>query len=177
MVGFDIDMEFYVYINYLQDFVEFGVVSEFLVDDVVCCIFCVKYKLGLFEDLYWYCNEEWEEVFFYNEVYQEVVLDMVKKLIVLFKNEGNLFFLKKEGFKIILIGQFVNDKISFFGSWCIGFDDGIVVFVLEGFFVYEGNEVIFVEGLKFWANEFIFVIFVEVNIIDWIGMVEVIEAV
>lgn len=133
--------------------------------------------LGLFEDFYCYCDEEWEEEFFYNEAYQEIVLDMVKKLIVLFKNEGNLFFLKKEGLKIILIGQFVNDKISLFGSWCIGFDDGIVVFVLEGFFVYKGNVFIYVEGLKVWINEFIFVMFVEINIIDWMGMVEVIEVV
>lgn len=174
--GSDIDMESYAYINYLQDLVESGAVSESLVDDAVRRILRAKYKLGLFEDPYRYCNEEREEALLYNEAHQEAVLDMAKKSIVLLKNEGNLLPLKKEGLKITLIGQLANDKTSPLGSWRIGSDDGTAVSVLEGLSAYEGNEVTFAEGPKLWANEPTFVTPVEVNTTDRTGMAEAIEA-
>ncbi|WP_421949149.1 beta-glucosidase BglX [Phaeodactylibacter xiamenensis] len=174
--GSDIDMESYAYINHLQDLVESGAVSESLVDDAVRRILRAKYKLGLFEDPYRYCNEEREEELLYNEAHQEAVLDMAKKSIVLLKNEGNLLPLKKEGLKITLIGQLANDKTSPLGSWRIGSDDGTAVSVLEGLSAYEGNEVTFAEGPKLWANEPTFVTPVEVNTTDRTGMAEAIEA-
>ena len=174
--GSDIDMESYAYINHLQDLVESGAVSESLVDDAVRRILRAKYKLGLFEDPYRYCNEEREEALLYNEAHQEAVLDMAKKSIVLLKNEGNLLPLKKEGLKITLIGQLANDKTSPLGSWRIGSDDGTAVSVLEGLSAYEGNEVTFAEGPKLWANEPTFVTPVEVNTTDRTGMAEAIEA-
>ncbi len=174
--GSDIDMESYAYINHLQDLVESGAVSESLVDDAVRRILRAKYRLGLFEDPYRYCNEEREEELLYNEAHQEAVLDMAKKSIVLLKNEGNLLPLKKEGLKITLIGQLANDKTSPLGSWRIGSDDGTAVSVLEGLSAYEGNEVTFAEGPKLWANEPTFVTPVEVNTTDRTGMAEAIEA-
>ncbi len=174
--GSDIDMESYAYINHLQDLVESGAVSESLVDDAVRRILRAKYKLGLFEDPYRYCNEEREETLLYNEAHQEAALDMAKKSIVLLKNEGNLLPLKKEGLKITLIGQLANDKTSPLGSWRIGSDDGTAVSVLEGLSAYEGNEITFAEGPKLWSNEPTFVTPVEVNTTDRTGMAEAIEA-
>jgi beta-glucosidase len=70
----------------------------------------VKFELGLFDDPYKYCDENRELTTVGKPEFQEVVLDMAKKSIVLLKKrQGSL---KKKQDKIALIGALANDKTS-----------------------------------------------------------------
>jgi len=71
--------------------------NESLINDAVRLILRVKFELGLFDDPYKYCNEERESATIGNKQNNEAVLDMVRKSIVLLKNENHLLPLKKSG--------------------------------------------------------------------------------
>lgn len=144
--GSDMDMESDLYVTELAGLVREGKVDEALIDDAARRILTVKYELGLFDDPYKYCDEEREKEVIYNKKYQETVLDMARKSIVLLKNEGNLLPLKKEGQKIALIGALAEDKSSPLGSWRIASDDGTAISVMEGMQQYKGNTLTYAKG-------------------------------
>lgn len=136
--GSDMDMESYAYVAHLKDLVETGKVDIKLVDDAVKRILRVKFKLGLFDDPYRYCDAAREKELIYNPAHAVAALDVAKRSIVLLKNEyvkGSgrpLLPLVKNQQKIAVIGALADDKNSPLGSWRIGSDDNTAVSVLEG---------------------------------------------
>lgn len=95
IAGSDMDMESHHYVNELKGLVEDGKVNLAIIDDAVRRILRVKFELGLFDDPYLYVSEKREKETLYAKKFQETVLDMAKKSIVLLKNENNLLPLKK----------------------------------------------------------------------------------
>ncbi|RAR72937.1 beta-glucosidase BglX [Flavobacterium aciduliphilum] len=144
--GSDMDMESYSYVNNLASLVKEGKVKETTIDDAVKRILKVKFELGLFENPYKYCDEYREKTTLGKAEFQEAVLDIAKKSIVLLKNESNLLPLKRTGLKIALIGPLASDKTSPLGSWRIGADDNTAVSVLEGMQQYQGNQLQYAKG-------------------------------
>jgi beta-glucosidase len=59
--GVDMDMEGSAYYKHLSELVKEGKVKEKSIDDAVKRILIAKYKLGLFNDPYRYCNKEREK--------------------------------------------------------------------------------------------------------------------
>ncbi len=146
--GSDMDMESRLYVEHLTAVVKEGKVKEAVIDDAVRRILMVKYELGLFDDPYKYCDENREKTETGKPAFQEAVLDMAKKSVVLLKNEKNLLPLKKSGMKIALIGQLAADKDSPLGSWRALGAPNSAVSVLEGMKAYPGNSLEFSEGVK-----------------------------
>jgi len=144
--GSDMDMESYLYVEELANLIKEGKVDEALITDAARRILRVKFELGLFDDPYRYLDEQREKEVTGKTEFQEAVLDMAKKSIVLLKNENNLLPLKNSGQKIALIGALANDKTSPLGSWRVGADDGTAVSVLEGMKAYSGNKVSYSKG-------------------------------
>jgi beta-glucosidase len=144
--GSDVDMESYAYTDHLANLVREGKVKEETINDAVRRVLKVKFELGLFENPYKYCDETREKQIVGKKEFQDGVLDMAKKSIVLLKNENDLLPLKKSGQKIALIGSLANDKTSPLGSWRIGADDGTAVSVLEGLQKYDGNQLTYAKG-------------------------------
>lgn len=143
--GSDMDMESYAYVNHLAAAVQSGKVSMKVIDDAVARILRVKYKLGLFDDPYRYCDAVREKELIYNPAHIAAALDMAKKSIVLLKNKDQLLPLKKTQQKIAVIGALASDKNSLLGSWRIGSDDSSGISVLEGLAKY-GNNVTYARG-------------------------------
>ncbi len=144
--GSDMDMESSAYVDHLVALVKEGKVKESLVDDAARRILKVKFELGLFDDPYKYCDENRELTTVGKPEFQEVVLDIAKKSIVLLKNDNDLLPLKKTGQKIALIGALANDKTSPLGSWRIAADDNTAISVLEGMQKYTGNQLSYAKG-------------------------------
>ena len=174
--GSDMDMEANVYITELAQLVRDGVVSETLLDDAVSRILRVKYELGLFEDPYKYCDEAREKEMIGNPAHHEAVLDMAKKSIVLLKNENNLLPLKKEGQKIVLIGELAADKNSPLGSWRLAANDNTAVSVLEGMRKFTGNSLTYEKGVKVTESQSVFLHDVKINKTDKSGINEAVNA-
>ena len=144
--GSDMDMESSAYVTYLVALVKEGKVKERLIDDAARRVLKVKFELGLFDDPYKYCDENRELVTVEKPEFQEGVLDMARKSIVLLKNEKELLPLKKSGQKIAVIGALASDKTSPLGSWRIAADDESAVSVLEGLQKYKGNQLTYAKG-------------------------------
>ncbi|MGJ8592495.1 MAG: beta-glucosidase BglX [Aquaticitalea sp.] len=173
--GSDMDMESYAYVNELASLVKSGKVDEALIDDAVKRILRVKFELGLFDDPYKYCNEDIEKEVTGSQRFQDAVLDVAKKSIVLLKNKNNVLPLKKEGQKIAVIGALANDKTSPLGSWRIGADDNTAVSVLEGLKAYKGNTITYAKGADVATGEVLFPKELNINMSDKSGFAEAIS--
>ena len=127
--GSDMDMESSAYVEHLVQLVREGKVKESTIDEAVKRILRTKFVLGLFDNPYKYCDEEYEKATVGKPEFHQQVLEMAKKSIVLLKNNDEILPLKKSGQKIALIGALAADKTSPLGSWRIAADDNTAVSV------------------------------------------------
>lgn len=174
--GSDMDMESSAYVDHLVTLVKEGKVKESVVDDAARRILKVKFELGLFDNPYKYCDEAREKATVEKAEFQQGVLDMAKKSIVLLKNEKELLPLKKSGQKIALIGALANDKTSPLGSWRIAADDNSAVSVLEGLQKYQGNQLSYTKGADVAVGRTQFVWETKINTTDKSGFAEAVAA-
>jgi len=173
--GSDMDMESNVYLIHLSQLVKTGKVKEAYIDDAVRRILKIKFELGLFDNPYKYCDEAYEKATVGKKDFQDGVLDIAKKSIVLLKNEGDLLPLKKSGQKIALIGALANDKNSPLGNWRLAADDNTAVSVFEGLKKYNGNQLTYAKGADVVTGETRFSKEVKVNTTDTSGFDKAIE--
>lgn len=172
--GSDMDMESDVYSKYLYDLVHTNKVNPTLIDDAVKRVLKVKFELGLFDNPYKYCDEAHEKATLGKTSFQESMLDIAKKSIVLLKNDSNILPLKKTGQKIAVIGALANDKNSPLGNWRLAAEDNTAISVLEGLAHYSGNEVVYAKGADVVVGETVFAKEVTVNTTDKSGFEEAI---
>ncbi|WP_074409762.1 MULTISPECIES: glycoside hydrolase family 3 N-terminal domain-containing protein [Aquimarina] len=129
--GVDMDMQGGVYKNYMKQSIQEGKIEESRLNKAVKDILRLKYKLGLFEDPYKYCNEEQEAKVILNDNHLEAARDAARKSIVLLKNKDEVLPLHKEK-KIALIGPLANDEFHIIGNWAAhGNREGVAVSVKE----------------------------------------------
>ncbi|KGO88344.1 beta-glucosidase [Flavobacterium rivuli WB 3.3-2 = DSM 21788] len=174
--GSDMDMESHGYVEHLAALVREGKVSEDKINDAARRILSVKFELGLFDDPYKYCNEAREQQTIGKKEFQDGVLDVAKKSIVLLKNERSLLPLKKQGQKITVIGALANDKTSPLGSWRIAAEDGTAVSVLEGLNQYKGNTITYAKGADVAVGKTLFGSETKINTTDKSGFAEAVAA-
>jgi len=174
--GSDMDMQSYLYVEHLEKLVEEGKVDEAKIDDAVRRILRVKFKLGLFDDPYKYCDEAREKKLIYHADHKAAALDIAKKSIVLLKNEKNTLPLAKKGQKIALIGPLADDKTSPLGNWRLAAENNIAVSVLEGMKTYKDNEMTHERGVNLVTEDTYFHAHVKVNTNDDKGIDAAVEA-
>ena len=172
--GSDMDMESNAYVENLANLVREGKVKESLIDDAAKRVLRVKFELGLFKNPYKYCDEAREKQTVGKQAFQDDVLDMAKKSIVLLKNDKEFLPLKKSGQKIGLIGALANDKTSPLGSWRIAADDNTAVSVLEGLQKYKDNQLSYAKGADVAVGRTQFVWETKINTTDKSGFAEAI---
>jgi beta-glucosidase len=151
----DMDMESGGYHNYLVDFVNDGKVKEEFVNNAARRILIAKFKLGLFENPYKYCDVEREKKTLGSKEIVSAAKEIALESIVLLKNEKNTLPLNKNLKRIALIGPLANSKEDPLGGWSSQGNPNDVVSVLEGIKNKLGGEVKidFVEGCKFAGND------------------------
>ncbi|WP_395045439.1 glycoside hydrolase family 3 C-terminal domain-containing protein, partial [Flavobacterium sp.] len=171
----DMDMESMAYSEHLVTLVKEGKVKEATINDACSRILKVKFELGLFENPYKYCDEANEKATVGKKEFQDGVLEMAKKSIVLLKNKNDLLPLKKSGLKIAVIGALANDKTSPLGSWRIAADDNSAVSLLEGLQSYKGNEISYSKGADLTIGRTQFVWETKINTTDTSGFQEAIN--
>ena len=146
--GLDMDMQGEVYAKYLKGLIEKGLVDEKTIDQSVRRILKVKFKLGLFDDPYRYCNEAREKRTIYAPEHLEAAFDVAKRSMVLLKNDNNVLPLKK-GEKIAVIGELAASKRDLLGSWKAAGDWNFMKSVLDELKEYNGEKnVLYAEGCK-----------------------------
>ncbi len=130
--GVDMDMEANAYYNHLSELVNEGKVSQKIIDESVRRILRIKFRLGLFDDPYKYCDAEREKNTVMNKQIVQATLQTARGAMVLLKNKNNLLPLKKDLKKIAVIGPLANSKDDPLGGWAQQGNANDVVTVLEG---------------------------------------------
>lgn len=130
--GSDMDMESRIYEQQLEGLIQTGMLDMGLLDDAVCRILRLKYRLGLFDDPYRYCDEDREQKEVYSKANREAARDAARKSLVLLKNDGALLPLDKNTSSIAVIGQLASSKDVPLGSWRAQAVANSAVSLLEG---------------------------------------------
>jgi len=148
--GSDMDMEAHAYLNFLKELVESGEVDIKYIDDAVRRILRIKYRLGLFDDPYKYCDIEREKNSIYTKEHLEAARQVARESMVLLKNEGQFLPITENVKSIAVIGPLANDKDSPIGNWRARATANSAVSLLEGIEAAFGDKVkvSYAEGAK-----------------------------
>ncbi len=130
--GCDMDMEASAYREHLVKLVNDGKVSKKTVDEAVRRILRIKFKLGLFDDPYKYCDEKREKTQVLTAEHQAVARDIARKSIVLLSNKKQVLPLNSTINSIAVIGPLGDSKRDMIGNWKAMGEANDVVTVLEG---------------------------------------------
>lgn len=151
--GLDMEMVSECYSKNLKALVEEGKVDEKLVDDAVRRILEQKYKLGLFEDPFKYCNEEREKSVIGSKQSREDACYVAERSIVLLKNDKNILPLSKDVKRISLVGALAKSQKDMCGAWSCA--DVSKVVTLYDAMCERGYNVDYVEGYNLENNKIV----------------------
>jgi beta-glucosidase len=129
--GLDMDMVGEGMLTTLKKSLDEGKITEKQITDACRRILEAKFKLGLFDDPYKYCDEQREK----SEVFSTANLAEARataaKSFVLLKNKGEVLPLKKSG-TVALIGPLADAKENMTGTWSVAANFSKSISVLKG---------------------------------------------
>jgi len=138
--GMDMDMVSEGFLTTLEESLKQGKVSLKTIDEACRKVLEAKYKLGLFDDPYRYCNEEKFKTELMSEANLKAAREIAERCFVLLKNDNNLLPLKKSG-TIALIGPLADNKRNMLGTWSVSGDPQKSVTIMQGIKNVAGNDV------------------------------------
>ncbi len=119
--GLDMDMVGEGFLTTLPKSLKEGKVSLAQINAACRKILEAKYKLGLFNDPYKYCDENRAKSEIFTSENRKEARSIAAQSFVLLKNQGNLLPLKKSG-TIALIGPLADNKSNMTGTWSVAAD-------------------------------------------------------
>ncbi len=138
--GIDMDMVGEGFLSTLQKSLDEGKVTQVQIDQACRRILEAKYRLGLFDDPYRYCDEERSKTEIFNEETRAFARELAAASFVLMKNEGQILPLKKGG-TIALTGPLADLTENMPGTWSVAADFNQSVSLLKGLQEAAGNDV------------------------------------
>jgi beta-glucosidase len=137
--GIDMDMIGEGFLTTLEKSLQEGKVTEADIDQACRRILEAKYKLGLFEDPYRYCDVNRSKTEISTPEHKAVAREIASQTFVLLKNENQLLPLARKG-KIALVGPLADNRDNMAGMWSVAVDHKQSVTVLEGFKAAVGKD-------------------------------------
>ena len=137
--GIDMDMVGEGFLTTLKKSIQEGKVTTAQIDAACRRILEAKYKLGLFDNPYRYCNEQRAATEIFTEANRKEARVIASQSFVLLKNKNNTLPIKKSG-TIALIGPLADAKENMPGTWAVAakFDKAISLF--EGLRAVAGDK-------------------------------------
>ena len=129
--GIDMDMVGEGFLTTLKKSLHEGKVTQKQIDDACRLILEAKYKLGLFDNPYKYCDQQRSKTLIGTPANIQFARSIAAKSFVLLKNQNNLLPLKKNG-TIALIGPLADSPENMPGTWSVSADLAKAVSVKEG---------------------------------------------
>ncbi len=129
--GVDMDMVGDGFLNTLKKSLKEGRVTQAQIDKACVRILEAKYKLGLFDDPYRYCNEQRAATEVFTASNRAEAREIAAQSFVLLKNNSNLLPLSANK-KIAVVGPLANAKENMTGTWSVGADNEKSITLLKG---------------------------------------------
>lgn len=137
--GLEMDMVGEGFLSTLKKSLSQGKVTAKQIDEACKHILEAKYKLGLFDDPYRYCNEQRAKTEILSDAHRKAGREIAARSFVLLKNKNNTLPLKKNA-KIALVGPLADSRRNMLGTWSVAGDWEKAVTVLEAIKSVAGNE-------------------------------------
>ena len=162
--GTDMDMCSNAFIAQLAGLLQSGRVSQKDIDTACRRVLEAKYKLGLFDDPYRFCEPKRLKTDLYTEEHRKAARNMAAETFVLLKNEecrmkneelaAPVLPLKKQG-KIALIGPLADNRSNMVGCWSTGDTPELYSTLKEAMERAVGDkaQVLFAQGCNIYADE------------------------
>jgi beta-glucosidase len=128
--GLDMDMVGEGLLTTTKKSLQEGKVTQAMIDAACRRVLEAKYKLGLFDDPYRYCNEQRAKTDIYTDASRKVAREIAAQSFVLLKN-NNVLPLKKSG-TIALIGPLADAKENMPGTWSVAANFSKAISVRQG---------------------------------------------
>jgi beta-glucosidase len=145
--GIDMDMVGEGFLTTLKKSLQEKKTTQKQIDDACRRILEAKYKLGLFDDPYRYCDEKRAATEIYTDANRKAAREIAADCFVLLKNNPlpggagvGVLPLKKSG-TIALIGPLADAKENMPGTWSVAADFSKAISVLQGLNETVGNKV------------------------------------
>ncbi len=153
--GVDIDMVSRIYVQDVAAAVRAGKLPQSYVDDSVRRVLRAKYRLGLFEEPYRYCDVEREKARTLTPENRAAARDMARKSMVLLDNNGTLPLAKDRIRTLAVIGPLADLQRAMLGNWAGAGRDEDTVTPLAGIraAVGSGTKVLFAQGTTIEGGE------------------------
>ncbi len=116
--GIDMDMVGEGFLTTLKQSLQKGTITQKQVDDACRLILEAKYKLGLFNDPYKYCDANRATTEIFTPEHLRSARAAATESFVLLKNQNNILPLKKSS-TIALIGPLADTKENMAGTWSV----------------------------------------------------------
>ena len=145
--GTDMDMVAEGFLGTLEKSLNEGKVTRESIDLACRRILEAKYKLGLFDDPYRYCDVKRAKKDIYTPEHRAEARRIAAETFVLLKNDGQLLPLKRQG-KIALVGPLANTRANMPGTWSVAADFNNYKSLYESMKDAVGNkaEVVYAKG-------------------------------
>ncbi len=126
--GTDMDMVGEGFLTTITQSLQEGKISIDVVNNACRKILEAKYKLGLFENPYKYCDEQRAKTEIFSAANREEARKIAAQSFVLLKNDKKVLPLKKSG-TIGLVGPLVDNQHNMFGTWSVAakFDKSVTI--------------------------------------------------
>jgi len=138
--GVDMDMVGEGFLTTLKKSLDAGKVKIADIDRACRFVLEAKYKLGLFDDPYRYCDEKRAKTVIGSAANHAKSREIAAKSFVLLKNENQALPLKKTG-TIAVIGPLANSGPNMPGTWSVSAELDKTASLVEGMKAVLGNQV------------------------------------
>ncbi|HMG82232.1 MAG TPA: beta-glucosidase BglX [Ferruginibacter sp.] len=136
--GLDMDMVGEGYLTTLERSLQEKKITLKQIDAACRKVLEAKYKLGLFDDPYRYCDSARAKKEVLSNDKRIAAREIATHCFVLLKNDSQALPLKRSG-TIALIGPLADDKNNMLGTWAVSGDPQLAVPVLDGMKNVAGN--------------------------------------
>jgi len=129
--GIDMDMVGEGLLTTLQKSLKEGKVTVAQIDAACRRILEAKYKLGLFDDPYKYCDENRAKTEVFSKEHRDIARQTAAQSFVLLKNQNSILPLKKSG-TVALVGPLADNPENMPGTWAVAARFSEAISVLKG---------------------------------------------
>jgi len=145
--GIDMDMVGEGFLTTLKQSLKEGKVTQAEIDNACRLILEAKYKLGLFDNPYKYCDANRAKTEVFNESNRNEARKIAADCFVLLKNQNNILPLKKTG-TIAVVGPLGNNRENMPGTWSVAANFDKAVSLVDGLRSVLGNsaKIVYAKG-------------------------------